>query len=145
MNTSKTHSNHASTTTNTDNTSTSNSPACAVCKFRRRKCSKDCKLAPYFPANKERDFLNVHKLFGVNNLMRVLESVKATKEKEIAMKTMIIEARLREEDPVEGCCRMINAIRRQIVYYEIELNLVLRQLELCRNHHTLVQNEKRMV
>ncbi|KAG9128659.1 hypothetical protein Leryth_018309 [Lithospermum erythrorhizon] len=111
----------------------SNSPACAVCKYRRRRCAPDCQLAPYFPADRQTEFLNAHKLYGVSNMLRVLDRIKDPSLKEIAMKTMIIQANARAHDPILGCCRMIESLQRQVVYYKKELDLVLHLLEVYRS------------
>nr|CAD1818355.1 unnamed protein product [Ananas comosus var. bracteatus] len=50
-------------------------PACAACKHQRRKCTADCPLALYFPADQPKQFQNAHRLFGVSNILRILKDL----------------------------------------------------------------------
>ncbi|KAM7271494.1 hypothetical protein ACFE04_030708 [Oxalis oulophora] len=75
--------------------------ACASCKHQRKKCPSDCVLAPYFPADKTRDFQAVHKVFGVANVGRFLRSVKEEERKYVAH-SLIWEAYCRQKDPILG-------------------------------------------
>ena len=92
--------------------------ACAACKFQRRKCSKDCLLSPYFPADKPKTFSNAHRLFGVCNMVRILKQVEPD-EKDEAMKSIIFESDMRARYPVHGCYGVM-------VYYQ---NLLARTME----------------
>ncbi|KAL7197867.1 hypothetical protein ACSBR2_020397 [Camellia fascicularis] len=51
----------------------SNSTRCAACKSLRRRCSQDCVLAPYFQENNLERFSCVHKIYGSNNVTKLLE------------------------------------------------------------------------
>ncbi|GFZ17218.1 LOB domain-containing protein 22 [Actinidia rufa] len=110
---------------------TTGSQACAACKYQRRKCAPDCILAPYFPPNEQKQFLNAHKLFGVSNIVKVLNHVKPL-ERETAMKSLIFHANVRAHDPVGGCSRIIRNLQHQIFESKTELAITLRQLALCR-------------
>lgn len=107
-------------------------PACAACKYQRRKCSPNCPLAPYFPANQTKMFRNVHRLFGVSNVTKTLEKLKTKDQKEDAMKSIIYEAEMRERFPVHGCCAIIAHLRHQLQFASEELRCVYTQLEACR-------------
>ncbi|XP_019442207.1 PREDICTED: LOB domain-containing protein 22-like [Lupinus angustifolius] len=76
--------------------------ACAACKYQRRKCSKNCPLASYFPADESKTFINAHRLFGVCNMTRILNQVKPD-EKDETMKSIIFESDIRAKYPVQGC------------------------------------------
>ncbi|KAL7094778.1 hypothetical protein ACP275_11G125800 [Erythranthe tilingii] len=110
-------------------------PACAACKYQRRKCSPNCPLAPYFPANQPKTFQYVHRLFGVSNVTKTLRSLKTDIERDDAMKSIIFESKMREQFPVEGCTRVIQDLKLQIHYALQERNRVYAQLAACRNHH----------
>ncbi|XP_031120350.1 LOB domain-containing protein 22-like [Ipomoea triloba] len=105
--------------------------ACAVCKHQRRKCPPDCPLAPHFPAYKQRDFLNVHKLFGVRNLTRALAAIDQRKTHDF-MVSVIYEANARAADPVGGCLGLIQNLNHQLKYSTIELDMVNQQLAFYR-------------
>ncbi|KAJ7958363.1 putative LOB domain-containing protein [Quillaja saponaria] len=105
--------------------------ACAACKYQRRRCSPNCPLAPYFPSNQQREFLNAHKLFGVSNILKITKNLDPQR-KQVAMSTMKFEAKVRANDPVGGCYRMIIELQNQIAYNKAELQLVLHQIALCQ-------------
>ncbi|KAL8038644.1 hypothetical protein ABFX02_11G121500 [Erythranthe guttata] len=116
-------------------------PACAACKYQRRKCSPKCPLAPYFPANQPKTFQCVHRLFGVSNVTKILQSLKTDIERDDAMKSIIFESKMRERFPVEGCTRVIQDLHLQHHYALQELNRVHAQLAACRNHrHPFMNN-----
>ncbi|KAL2899557.1 LOB domain-containing protein 22, partial [Bienertia sinuspersici] len=109
----------------------SGTQACAACKYQRRKCGPECALAPYFPHDRQRQFLNAHKLFGVSNITKIIRNLKPH-EKDVAMNTIIFQSDARAKDPVGGCYRIIKELHHQIAYCKAELDLVLQQLELCK-------------
>uniref|UniRef100_A0A0D9X7N5 LOB domain-containing protein n=1 Tax=Leersia perrieri TaxID=77586 RepID=A0A0D9X7N5_9ORYZ len=109
----------------------STNQACAACKYQRRKCNPDCRMAPYFPADQQRRFLNAHRLFGVSNILKTLRHLKPELCDD-AMRTLIYQAEMRAHDPVLGCCRVIVDLERQLEIETAELNAVLHHLALCR-------------
>ncbi|RDX64354.1 LOB domain-containing protein 22, partial [Mucuna pruriens] len=119
--------NRISTTRNGNSTT----QACAACKYQRRKCAPDCILAPYFPHDRQRQFLNAHKLFGVSNITKIIKLL-SPHDKDQAMRTIIYQSDMRATDPVGGCYRYILDLQAQIEYYRAELDLVLQQLAIFR-------------
>ncbi|MCO5614301.1 hypothetical protein L7F22_068579 [Adiantum nelumboides] len=114
----------------TGNTScSSTTQACAACKFQRRKCSPDCPLAPYFPADQPKQFLNVHKLYGISNTLRILKQVEPCKRND-AMKSILYEADARDRDPVHGCFGIISLLQSQAEMLREELEIVRAQTHL---------------
>ncbi|RDX72631.1 LOB domain-containing protein 27, partial [Mucuna pruriens] len=105
--------------------------ACAACKHQRRKCTSECLLAPYFPADQPKVFLNVHRLFGVSNIVKILKILEPS-QKKIAMDSIIIQANYRDKYPVHGCWEEICKLHYQIWLAEEELHAVLQQLDMCR-------------
>ncbi|KAK2356165.1 LOB domain-containing protein [Trifolium repens] len=105
--------------------------ACAACKYQRRKCAPDCILAPYFPHDRQRQFLNAHKLFGVSNINKIIKNLDPPL-KDQAMRTIIFQSDMRANDPVGGCYKYIQDLQAQIEYCKIELDLVLQQLAVFR-------------
>ncbi|RDY05418.1 LOB domain-containing protein 27, partial [Mucuna pruriens] len=74
-------------------------PLCAACKHQRRKCTSECLLAPYFPADQPKVFFNFHKLFGVNNIVKILKMLEPI-QKKIAMDSIIIQTNYRDKYPL---------------------------------------------
>ncbi|KDP34093.1 hypothetical protein JCGZ_07664 [Jatropha curcas] len=104
------------------------SQACAACKFQRRKCTPDCLLAPHFPSNRQQDFLNAHKLFGVKNILKTLKDLNSFEIRKAAARSIIFHSNARASDPVGGCYRIISNLKTQILYLQQELNLVKQQI-----------------
>ncbi|CAL2252317.1 unnamed protein product [Prunus armeniaca] len=50
---------------------------CAACKFLRRKCTQECMLKPYFPPDQPQKFANVHRVYGVSNVAKILNELNA--------------------------------------------------------------------
>ncbi|CAL1368025.1 unnamed protein product [Linum trigynum] len=110
------------------------SHACAACKYQRRKCTSECQLAPYFPANKPEMFRNAHKLFGVRNIVKILEKLDGPQRQE-AMHSIIWQANIRDLYPVQGCYGYICRLQYQIRQAEEELHAIHAQLNMYRQHH----------
>ncbi|XP_061370332.1 LOB domain-containing protein 22-like [Gastrolobium bilobum] len=113
------------------NGNNSTTQACAACKYQRRKCAPDCILAPYFPHDRQRQFLNAHKLFGVSSITKIIKDLDPH-DKDQAMRTIIYQSDMRASDPVGGCYRYIQDLQANIEYYRAELELVLQQLAIFR-------------
>lgn len=105
--------------------------ACAACKHQRRRCDETCVLAKYFPPERAEDFANVHRLFGVQNTIQILNSVDES-EKKKTMESLIFEARIRKDFPVHGPLAVEAMFRAQIEKAEKELEMVNRQLQLFK-------------
>ncbi|KAK4839634.1 hypothetical protein QYF36_023555 [Acer negundo] len=125
----------SSVSTTSTTTTTTTTQACAACKYQRRKCAPDCILAPYFPHDRQRQFLNAHKLFGVSNITKIIKNLEPP-EKDEAMRTIMFQSDVRANDPVGGCFRIIRELQRQIEFTKAELELVLHQLAIFRAQTT---------
>ncbi|CAH2064954.1 unnamed protein product [Thlaspi arvense] len=108
------------------------SGACAACKYQRRRCAADCPLAPYFPAEQPKLFQNVHRLFGVRSIVKILETLDEAQKPE-AMKSIIFQSYVRDRNPVHGCLGVTQHLQYMIWVAEEELKAVNSQLQLYRN------------
>ncbi|XP_057793304.1 LOB domain-containing protein 25-like [Salvia miltiorrhiza] len=79
------------------------SPPCASCKFLRLRCLSGCIFAAYFPAEEPTKFVNVHKIFGVSNVSKLLNEIPPH-QREDTVKSLAYEAEARLKDPVYGSC-----------------------------------------
>nr|GEX43979.1 LOB domain-containing protein 22-like [Tanacetum cinerariifolium] len=107
-------------------------PACAACHSRRQKCAPDCILAPYFPHNRQQQFQNVRKLFGVNFIIKTINDHSDQEEKDDAMAGIIYEADARARDPAGGCSRILIELDQHIREAESELEFVKQLVALCK-------------
>ncbi|XP_042020784.1 LOB domain-containing protein 4-like [Salvia splendens] len=89
------------------------SSPCAACKLLRRRCSRDCVFAPYFPAEEPGKFAGVHKVFGASNVSKMLQEL-AEEHRGDAVSSMVYEANARMRDPVYGCVGAISYLQQQI-------------------------------
>ncbi|MCO5581689.1 hypothetical protein L7F22_035578 [Adiantum nelumboides] len=67
-------------------------------------------LAPYFPPDQPKQFLNVHRLFGVSNILRILRQVSPPLKAD-AIKSIVYEADAWERDHVQGCLGLISFLQ----------------------------------
>lgn len=116
------------------------SGACAACKYQRRRCAADCPLAPYFPAEQPKLFQNVHRLFGVRSIVKILENLDETQKPE-AMKSIIFQSYVRDRSPVYGCLGVTQQLQYMIWLAEEELKAVNSQLQLYRSQPQNGQNQ----
>ncbi|KAI3456203.1 hypothetical protein Pfo_012866 [Paulownia fortunei] len=84
-----------------NNEEQSNRPACAACKYQRKKCMADCILRRHFPADRAEDFKAVHKIFGIANVTKMMREVNSEDQDKIA-KSLFWEATMWVQDPVRG-------------------------------------------
>ncbi|KAK4587758.1 hypothetical protein RGQ29_018957 [Quercus rubra] len=98
----------------------SHSTRCAACKSLRRRCPKDCVLAPYFPPTSPHRFACVHKIFGASNTTKMLEQLPLHL-RAVAADCMSFEASSRVEDPVYGSVGIISQLQEQIIEAQSEL------------------------
>ncbi|CAN8239581.1 unnamed protein product [Cochlearia groenlandica] len=117
--------------TSTTSSSTS-SPACAACKHQRKKCRGDCFLGLFFPQNRHKEFLNVHKLFGLSKITNLLKSLDAY-QREAAVYNAIFHANARALDPVGGAYKIIRDIEQKIQFCQSELCLLHQQIAMYRS------------
>eukprot|EP00250_Pteridium_aquilinum_P002817 c13043_g1_i1 orf=1-810(-) len=116
--------------------STVSTQACAACKYQRRKCSPDCPLAPYFPPDQPKQFLNVHRLFGVSNVLRILRQVDPAMKAD-TIKSIVYEADAWERDPVHGCLGLISILQSQVEALKSEV-------DRARNEILLIEHSKQI-
>ncbi|KAL8114632.1 uncharacterized protein LOC141668549 [Apium graveolens] len=109
--------------------------ACAACKFQRRRCS-DCPLSPFFPADQPKIFNNVHRLFGVSKVIKILKKLRDHDQKVDAMKSIIYESYIREKFPVHGCFGIISQLHQELQQATEELHYVRAQLSMLKENNS---------
>ncbi|KAK7385789.1 hypothetical protein VNO78_31650 [Psophocarpus tetragonolobus] len=103
-----------------------NSP-CASCKLLRRRCTKDCTFAPYFPSDEPQKFALVHKVFGASNVSKMLQELPVHLRAD-AVSSLVYEASARVRDPVYGCVGAISYLQNQVS--ELQMQLAVAQAEI---------------
>ncbi|PSS10200.1 LOB domain-containing protein [Actinidia chinensis var. chinensis] len=104
-------------------------PACASCKHQRKKCLKKCVLAPHFPPGLEKEFEQVHKLFGISNMTKMIRKTAFPLQKEM-VKSFIWEASLWRQDPDHGPLGFYNRLDQRNNFLEQRNNFLEREREL---------------
>ncbi|KAF3451406.1 hypothetical protein FNV43_RR07501 [Rhamnella rubrinervis] len=92
--------------------------ACAACKLQRRKCKSDCVTAPYFPAETAEDFKDTHKIFGVSNITKWLQSLDSEANKKAASDSFKWEASVWKTNPGRGPLGVYQDLQKE--YKELE-------------------------
>ncbi|KAL8527809.1 hypothetical protein ACS0TY_005583 [Phlomoides rotata] len=101
---------------------------CAACKHLRKRCEETCVFAPYFPPEKTAEFQIVHMIFGIRNTKNMISSVEEN-EREKTIETLILEAKIRLENPVHGCLAIERMLGAEIEKVFRELDEVKQQLK----------------
>ncbi|GAU22020.1 hypothetical protein TSUD_111600 [Trifolium subterraneum] len=115
--------------------------ACAACKYQRRKCGPTCILAPYFPHDRQKQFLNAHKLFGVGKITNMIKTVPP-QLRDVTMATIMYQSDMRAMDPVGGCYRILQQLQSQYEFFEAELDLTRQHIALCRASSAQSQSQQ---
>ncbi|KAK4359372.1 hypothetical protein RND71_021601 [Anisodus tanguticus] len=105
---------------------------CAVCKHQRKRCDVNCQLAPYFPSNKYEDFKNVCRLYRVRNIVSMLNTVTDNEKMAKMTESLILEAKIRSENPVHGCLAVEKELRLKIEETKKELELVQKKTAIYK-------------
>ncbi|KAL2635389.1 hypothetical protein R1flu_006868 [Riccia fluitans] len=84
---------------------------CAACKFQRRKCAAECPLSPWFPPDQSKRFANVHKLFGVANVLKLFRENQDKLED--LVKSIVYEADARDRDRVHGAFGILQLLKER--------------------------------
>ncbi|KAL1825242.1 hypothetical protein DCAR_0313378 [Daucus carota subsp. sativus] len=105
---------------------TGHSP-CASCKLLRRRCTKDCTFAPYFPSDDPHKFAIVHKVFGASNISKMLQELPIHQRAD-AVSSLVYEANARVRDPVYGCVGAISYLQNQVS--QLQMQLAVAQTEM---------------
>ncbi|WVY92333.1 hypothetical protein V8G54_031421 [Vigna mungo] len=100
---------------------------CASCKLLRRRCSKECIFAPYFPSDDPRKFAIVHKVFGASNVSKMLQELGVDQRAD-AVSSLVYEANARVRDPVYGCVGAISYLQNQVS--QLQMQLAVAQAEI---------------
>ncbi|GAB4827639.1 hypothetical protein Ancab_034524 [Ancistrocladus abbreviatus] len=93
---------------------------CASCKLLRRRCTKDCIFAPYFPSDDPHKFAIVHKVFGASNVSKMLQELPVHQRAD-AVNSLVYEASSRMRDPVYGCVGTISYLQNQVSQLQMQL------------------------
>ncbi|XP_027336771.1 LOB domain-containing protein 12 [Abrus precatorius] len=100
---------------------------CASCKLLRRRCTKECIFAPYFPSDDPRKFAIVHKVFGASNVSKMLQELPIQQRAD-AVSSLVYEANARVRDPVYGCVGAISYLQSQVS--QLQMQLAVAQAEI---------------
>ncbi|ESQ46629.1 hypothetical protein EUTSA_v10000718mg [Eutrema salsugineum] len=102
---------------------------CSACKVLKSVCTGECVFAPYFPSTEPEKFDRVHRIFGAENVYKILSNEAFSPlQREYAVKALSYEAEARIQDPVTGCVGMslayekiLNNLKEQIVSAKNEI------------------------
>lgn len=96
-------------------------------KHKNKKCDENYIIGEYFPCERAEDLENVKWLFGMENLMKIVNSVE---EGEIGetVESLILEAKIRRANPVHGPLEVERSLRSEIDKAEKELEIVNKKL-----------------
>ncbi|ESQ46621.1 hypothetical protein EUTSA_v10000694mg, partial [Eutrema salsugineum] len=89
---------------------------CSACKVLKSVCTGECVFAPYFPSTEPEKFDRVHRIFGAENVYKILSNETFSPlQLEYAVKALSYEAEARIQDLVTGCVEQIVSAKNEIV------------------------------
>ncbi|ESQ55086.1 hypothetical protein EUTSA_v10026904mg [Eutrema salsugineum] len=102
---------------------------CSACKVLKSVCTGECVFSPYFPSTEPEIFDRVHRIFGAENVYKILSNETFSPlQREHAVKALSYEAEARIRDPVTGYYDMslayekiLNNLKEQIVSAKNEI------------------------
>ncbi|KAI4341113.1 hypothetical protein MLD38_025875 [Melastoma candidum] len=90
---------------------------CAACKNARARCDEYCILAPYFPAEREREYLVVHRVFGTSNMTRMILRISES-DRNLLVESLVREAFTRQSHPVLGMYGEYARVSHELHYWK---------------------------
>ncbi|KAG0567033.1 hypothetical protein KC19_7G105300 [Ceratodon purpureus] len=108
---------------------------CAACKLLRRRCTRECVFAPYFPPDEPQKFASVHKVFGAANVSKMLQELPMDARGD-AVSSMVYEAEARVRDPVYGCVGAISSLQQQVAHLQTQLAVANAEIVCMRMHNS---------
>ncbi|ESQ46630.1 hypothetical protein EUTSA_v10000571mg, partial [Eutrema salsugineum] len=73
---------------------------CSACKVLKSVCTGECVFAPSFPSTEPEKFDRVHRIFGAENVYKILSNETFSPlQREYAVKALSYEAEARIQDP----------------------------------------------
>ncbi|KAF3791378.1 LOB domain-containing protein 9 [Nymphaea thermarum] len=108
------------------------SSPCAACKVLRRRCSKQCTLAPYFPPSEPEKFITAHRVFGASNIVKLLQEVPESQRADAAS-SLVYEANARSRNRVYGCAGTIFQLQKQLSELQSQLAAAKAKIHNMRN------------
>lgn len=105
---------------------------CAICKEKRQKCTKKCVLTPYLPANKPEKYAFLVYVFGIKNLVRIINEIDPS-QRQACVYSLCFEAEARIRDPVYGCVGIIRGLQRRLQHLQLSLNISKRELAMIKH------------
>ncbi|XP_039005319.1 LOB domain-containing protein 2-like [Hibiscus syriacus] len=107
-------------------------PVCAASKHQRKKCDEVCILAPYFPANKCREFQAMHKVFGVSNMTKIVRNAGTDEDPKKVADSLIWEAFCWQKDPLLGPYGDYRKVYEELSLYKKHSQMMILQ---DHDHH----------
>ncbi|XP_020264949.1 LOB domain-containing protein 12-like [Asparagus officinalis] len=97
----------------------SNSTGCAACKYLRRRCAKDCALAPYFSTSHPERFAPARIIFGATDVSRMLQNL-AVEQLNQRANAIASEAYRRVRDPVYAVQSNLAETQAQVALHSVQ-------------------------
>ncbi|GKD82564.1 LOB domain-containing protein 27 [Tanacetum coccineum] len=103
-------------------------PACSACSIRKKTCTAECILAPYFPKGQEKQYKNAHALYGFKNMKKMLEAIPDASSQKDCVTSLKYEADALAQDPSKGCCQEVDDLLQQLQMANDQLQEVKQKL-----------------
>ncbi|KAI9084329.1 hypothetical protein K1719_033671 [Acacia pycnantha] len=110
------------------------SQSCSLCRHKGSVCKEECEYRQIFPGNRYQEFEKVKWLFGLKNMLTIIQSVEAN-QRQVAADSMFMEANAWRNHPVEGALGFASDLISQIHSLFNQLQAAKQQLEIFKLQH----------
>ncbi|KAK3210489.1 hypothetical protein Dsin_015195 [Dipteronia sinensis] len=90
-----------------------NIKSCAVCRFKRKRCSETSIMAPYFPISRTAEYHKSQNVSGVTNIVKMLAAV-SPHDRGATVESIIMDGTVSYKDPVLRTLEIVLDLRSQI-------------------------------
>ncbi|KAJ1391837.1 Protein kinase domain [Sesbania bispinosa] len=98
---------------------------------QHRRCDGNCEFGQFFPANRSGDFENALRLFGLNNMLRIMRVVEP-EQRQAAADSILSEGTAWTNNPASGLHGYELHLRSQVESSSRELQIVNQLLAICK-------------
>nr|VDC97091.1 unnamed protein product [Brassica rapa] len=96
---------------------------CCVCMVKNKICTRKCEFAAYFPNEMQDDYKTATKLFGTQNIIRMMK-LAAHEQKHLLASSILKEGAAWTDDNIGGGYGVIQKLRWEIELHEASLSKI---------------------
>ncbi|CAG7901596.1 hypothetical protein BRARA_G00755 [Brassica rapa] len=113
---------------------------CCVCMVKNKICTRKCEFAAYFPNEMQDDYEAATKLFGTQNIIRMMK-LAAHEQKHLLASSILKEGAAWTDDNIGGGYGVIQKLRWEIELHEASLSKIRMKISEEKKQLVLLSNQ----